>query len=178
MLTEAFYARLASHPKNSLNEVEKLFIAYRCFKECRNAIMHDGGTATARAAAAYQAYTSLTPADLRSKELPICPPVVAGDPIVLSLRGVVGFSDVILRLIATLDAEFACTARAENEFRVQWHGCFKASGRTNQLRYNLSTANIARRTEQIGRLVVKLGLPRPSKIGLLDRYLTAEGLVR
>ena len=34
-------------------------------------------------------------------------------------HGVVGFSDVILRLIATLDSELACALSAEDEFRAR-----------------------------------------------------------
>ena len=175
LLTRSFYPGLRSHPKNSLNEIEKLLIAYRCFKECRNAVMHAGGIAQTRTVSAYQAYLALTASDLRAKELPECPPVLAGNRVQLSLRGVVGFSDVILRLIATLDAEFACALHAEKEFRSQWLTYY--AGARSAKRYVLSTTNASRRDEQIGKLVRKLGLPTPSDFPLIESYLRAEGLV-
>lgn len=120
MLSTCIYSGLAAHPKNSASTLEALMRCYRCFKECRNSIMHHGGVASAAAAAAYQSYSSLSAHDLGLGQPPVCPPVLMGSRTALSLHGVVGFSDVILRLIATLDSELACASAAEDEFRAQW----------------------------------------------------------
>ena len=69
---------------------------------------------------AYQAYTLLSASDLNVAEKPVLSPVSLNKPITLSLRGVIGFSDIVLRIIATLDAEFSGSPLAEREFRDQW----------------------------------------------------------
>lgn len=102
MLYATFYTRLCTHSKNSRHHLEGLLICYRCFKECRNSIVHNGGIADQRAADAYTQYSALSPSTLPFHPTPTCAPVVKDSPVSLSLHGVVGFSDIILRLIATL----------------------------------------------------------------------------
>lgn len=164
MIQNAFYPILVQHPKNGIANLENLLIAYRCFKECRNALMHHGGDADARAVAAWQAYDSLTAATLGVKELPACPAVVLGAPVSLSLRGVVGFTEIILRLIATYDAEFACSSNAEREFQTRWKQKFKS-------RPVLKTKDPAERERQVGRLVRKIGFPQPMAAQVVEQYL-------
>jgi len=49
MLKDAFYGGLCTHPKNSIKTLEGLLTCYRCFKECRNTGMHNGGVADKKA---------------------------------------------------------------------------------------------------------------------------------
>jgi hypothetical protein len=164
MIQTALYPRLAQHPKNSVANLENLLVTYRCFKECRNALMHNDGIADGKAVGAWQNYTSLTAADLGVKEVPACPAVVLGAPIELSMRGVVGFTDIVLRLIATYDAELACSTNAEREFHVRWTRRFVS-------RPVLKSKDAAARQRQISRLVHKIGFPRPTDVPVVEKYL-------
>jgi hypothetical protein len=164
MIQTALYPKLTQHPKNGIANLDNLLITYRCFKECRNALMHNGGIADNKAVVAWQNYTSLTAAALGVKEVPTCPAVVLGTPVELSLRGVVGFTAIILRLIATYDAELACAANAEREFLARWTHRFKS-------RPVLKTKDLAARERQIIRLVHKVGFPRPTAIPVIEQYL-------
>jgi hypothetical protein len=182
MLKDAFYSELIRHPKNSLANLENLLVAYRCFKEYRNALMHNGGLADSKCVAGYQAFARLSSADLGVSEVPNVNQTTLGQPVILSLRGVVGFSDLILRLIATLDAELSCTQGAERELTEQWANHFAAPGRTKKSRYMLSV-DADKRATQIRRLVGKLGLPKPIVTGALEAYLKGhrwvfEGIVQ
>lgn len=170
MLTTSIYSGLSAHPKNSLPNLEALMKCYRCFKECRNSIMHNSGIATADAEGSFQSYSVLTGADLGLAQVPLCPAVVAGTRIILSLRGVVGFSDVILRLIATLDAELACAEPAEKEFKTLW---LSEVGKG----HSLKTRDERKRRQQVRKLVGKLGLPRPVRLDLIEKFLRANRLV-
>jgi hypothetical protein len=44
MIETAIYPKLVEHPKNGIANLENLLVAYRCFKECRNALMHNGNS--------------------------------------------------------------------------------------------------------------------------------------
>lgn len=102
--------------KYNLDKVQNWLLYFRYFKECRNCIIHDGGLTNQKVIDAYTAITSLTKEDLDVKECPITISTNLGDPIQLSLRGVVGFSQLILRLVCTFDVEFIKTDMAETYF--------------------------------------------------------------
>jgi hypothetical protein len=176
MLTSAFYDPLKRHFKNSLSKLNELFIAYRFFKELRNSLMHRGGNADDRVISAYTLYAGLTAQDLKAKEVPEVHAPVLDNGIELSLRGVVGFADVIRRLIATLDAEFACVTGAQAEVVAQWRDHFQATSRTKKKFYTLPSA-AGEREKMVRRLIVKIGLPRPVQVSLLGPYLLSQHLV-
>jgi hypothetical protein len=172
MLVTSFYHHLTKHKKNSLGTLEAQMIAYRCFKECRNSLMHGGGIASDMCAAAYDRYKPLSKSDLAAAEHPEMHSIVAGARIGLSIRGVVGFSEVILKLIATLDAELARTRGAEAELLAQWQTVI--GDKSN--RPTLPTSK-NRRKERIRMLVGKLGLPKPEQTGELETFLVERNLV-
>jgi hypothetical protein len=171
VLRPAFYDALRSSPKNALSNLENLLRCYRFFKESRNCLAHNGSIASPKAVEAYDAFAAIaTPASLGVAEVPIHHAAVLGQPILLNLRGVVGFSDIVLRLIVTLDAELSRSTRAERHLKDQWL-------RRNSRRYTLKSGNAQERVRQIQRLVGKLGLPRPKQTTALEAWLRAENLV-
>lgn len=169
-MKQAFYVALRKHPKNSSGKIENLLKAYRCFKEFRNALMHGGGIAESKCMDAYLQYSTLVPSDLGVSEMPKVLAPTLGSPIKLSLRGVVAFSDLILRLVATLDAEFACTVGAEKEFTSQWRTHFTEPGGARAKSFMLSS-HAATRERHVRRLVGKLGLPHPTDIAILETFM-------
>jgi len=176
MLKNAFYADLTAHPKNSLPKMENLLKAYRCFKEYRNALMHGGGIANQHCVDAYLEYSTLTASDLGISEVPKVIPPSLGKQVSLSLRGVVGFSEIILRLVATLDAEFSCTRGAERYLLLQWQYHFSESGKTRVKRFDLSPDN-DKRHRHLRRLIGKLLLPLPKDTDVLEAFLRNHRLV-
>lgn len=79
---------------------------YRYFKECRNCIVHSAGIANQRVLDAYNRISGFTTADLDVSEVPETYTPIVGKRIKLTLRGVVGFSQIILKLVSTFDVEF------------------------------------------------------------------------
>lgn len=175
MLVGAFYSELRKQRKNSLANIGDLLTCYRAFKECRNSFAHQNGLATQTAVDSYQAYITLTASSLGVPEKPALPPVLLNNQINFSLRGVIGFSDILLRIIATLDAEFACSEMAEREFRNQWIEKHAADGKIPRLMLRSSGKN--RRENQLARKVKNLGLPRPSKTAQIDAFLKQHNFI-
>jgi hypothetical protein len=150
-----------------MSSLESLLVCYRYFKECRNSIVHHGKTATDLSVQKYSRYNNLRIADLGVNEIPECFPTnIEGKPIRLSLRGTVGFGEIVLRLISTLDAELSKTVQAEPVFVSRWASVI---GSIRSLPSNTDDRNGA-----IVRLTRKLGLPAPvspaSLLPLLKRH--------
>lgn len=175
MLVGAFYSELRKQRKNSLSSIDDLLTCYRAFKECRNSFAHQNGLATQTAVDSYQAYVALTASSLGVPEKPVLPPVLLNDQITFSLRGVIGFSDIILRIIATLDAEFSCSGMAEREFRDLWIERHTVDGKIPRLLLRSSGKN--RRENQLARKVRKLGLPLPNQTAQIDAFLKLHNFI-
>ena len=169
MLRATFYDLLKSSPKNSLANLENLLHCYRFFKECRNCLAHNGGIADVRAVDAYTQFAA-TAAALDVTEVPAHEATLLAEQIRLHLRGVVGFSDIVLRIVSTLDAELSRSARSERHLKNQW---LARNGR----RYSLKTTNAVAKSRQIQRLIGKLRLPKPTQTVALEKWLRAEQLV-
>lgn len=172
MLKNAFYSSLVLHRKNSKAKLDNLLLCYRYFKESRNCLVHRGGIADTSAEQAYLAFSAVaTTADLGVSEVPNHSVVTLNSPIHLSLRGIVGFCDVVLRMIATIDAELSRAESAEKVFHQSWlnkHG----------KKYALKRPGRDARQAQITRLVQKLGYPSPSTTTAIEKYLLDNDLAR
>lgn len=107
-LVNALYnAYVAKNKGSKLSHLDDYLKIYRYFKECRNCIIHSGGRTNQKLINAYNDVSGLTAIDLDVAEVPEMEPVTAEDEIVkMSLRGVVGFSQIIIKLVEVLDMEF------------------------------------------------------------------------
>ena len=117
ILTAAFYPTYSAKRDRCYANIEALMKCYRVFKEARNCYMHNGLRADQKLIDAYNNYAPVaTKADLCVSEVPEFPIPVLNSEIQLSLRGVVGFSYIIIKILVSLDTELICSSAAENEF--------------------------------------------------------------
>jgi hypothetical protein len=114
VLVDAFYdVYITKNSCSKLAHLENYLKVYRFFKECRNSIIHRGGKADQRAIDAYNSTIGMTAADLDVKEVPEMFSVTNADEMVrISLRGVVGFSQIVLKLVEVIDAELIKMSKA------------------------------------------------------------------
>lgn len=155
-LQQCIYPVLKTNRKNSLPKLESLLICYRYFKEARNAVIHHGGVASQRALNAYLAFSGETAASLGVTEVPRHFPIgTIGDLVKLSLRGVVGFGEIVLKLVTTLDAELSQTTEAEAVFDSRWRAVI------GPMRY--LPASASEKEAKLVQLVRKLGLETPTQ---------------
>lgn len=116
-LINAFYDVYKGHSKHyDYSKLDNWLLFYRYFKECRNAIIHNGGQTTNRVVGAYSQIQNLTPSDLDVLEIPQSFSTKVDQPIRLSLRGVVGFSQLTIKIVSTLDVELIKAKNADNYF--------------------------------------------------------------
>lgn len=182
MVSACFAASLKQNKKCVTDtQLENLLVCYRFFKECRNAIAHSGSVADQKLVDAVTEYKALTALDLglREKknnatgkvkvpEAPAIGRVTLGAGVELSLRGVVGFSEIILRLITTLDCALALTPSGEAWFARTWKKRFgkRPFSPYREVRHG-----------EIANLVSDLNLPRAENLGTLAGFLKAQGLM-
>jgi hypothetical protein len=150
--------------------IDNLLVCYRYFKEMRNAIAHNGGRADQKLIDAYNDFTPIaTAATLGTPEVPHRHPLTAvGDPVKLSMRGVIGLSDIILRIIATYDADFSGYAFAETEILTRIGTTIK-----EQWVHSDDKKNNKRLTRSMNRF----GLPELHPTPDFKAFLKAHGLV-
>lgn len=152
---------LRANPKYGLAALDAQLKVYRYFKEARNCLVHRGGKADQRVVDAYNDITGLSLKDLgldgkkrRGKvvaEVPATLPAAAGDEVLLDLRGVVGLSDLVIRVMTTMDAEISRAATCEELLRKRWAITVKP-------KVNFPSTP-AKRAEVCRSVAAKLGLP-------------------
>ena len=116
-LESAFFQEYKNACTYDFAKLENYLLCYRCFKEVRNCFMHHNCVASQQLKKAFDSYIQIaTINDLGVKEVPIISTPVVGNSIQLKLRTVIGFSQIVRRIIIISDINLLCTKAAENEF--------------------------------------------------------------
>lgn len=169
-LSVTYYPIFKSSSKYSLNTMSNMMLAYRYFKEIRNCEMHSSRGASQGAEAAYQAFLPVSDKEsLGMKGDLDIEPIIIDEPVGLKLRGVVGFCDIVLRIIATIDAELCRSKQAEAIFRRMLKG---AKGQPKLL-----SGNVKRRRDQVKKFCLAAGLPEPANTEAAYRFLKSENII-
>lgn len=162
---------LASNRKYSPTHLEELLKCYRYFKELRNCLIHGSPGPSAMLKNAEATYACLNASSLGLTQCPEHIPSVDGIAPKLSLRGVSGFGEVVLKLVCTIDITVAGTAYAERDFKRRWKDKHGSSAKP------VAARGDSRRRSRIQILTKKLGLPNPFVDQALVDWLKAESLI-
>ena len=107
-------------PKRQDQHIDNLRLIYKYFKSCRNCCAHGNHQFTDICEANYNAIKTLTKEDCGINEFPKIVETRAGDPVKLILRGVVGFFDVLIKIINHYDIVASDKIAVENELLKRW----------------------------------------------------------
>ncbi len=169
MLKSAYYPIFLANKKYSQPQLGNLMLCYRYFKELRNAQVHSGGIANQTAVDAFNAFQPVSSmVHLGRKGELEFDPIVLGQRVSLNLRGVVGFTDVLIKIIATIDAELCRSIKAELVFEK----ALRSSGRRAML-----SANVKRRNAQTSSRCTAAGFPPPRDAEAVYKFLLAKRLI-
>lgn len=170
VMTNAFHTVYSTKRDRDYGNIVPLLKCYRVFKEARNCYMHHGCRADQRLIDAYNTYNqSVTLANLGVKELPQFPSPVLDETVHISLRGVVGFSYIVIKMLVSLDAELLCAQNAENEFINRFR-------EKHRILRNLKS-NIEGAKRQVVRYVTQCGYATPQAPEELTQLLLTHHLV-
>lgn len=100
--------------------IDNLRLVYKYFKSCRNCCAHGNRKFSSVAETNYEAIKDFTKDDCGVKEFPKIAITKSGDPLKLILRGIVGFYDVLIRIINHYDLVAADKLGVENELIKRW----------------------------------------------------------
>jgi hypothetical protein len=169
LLRSAYYPIFATNKKYSLPQLGNLMLCYRYFKELRNAQVHSGGIANQTAVDAFRAFQPVSSrAQLGRKGELEFDPVVLGQRVSLNLRGVVGFTDILIKIIATIDAELCRSTKAEQVFEK----ALRASGHRAML-----SVNVRKRNAQVSKRCTAAAFPPPRDAEKVYDFLLTKRLI-
>lgn len=169
-LAAALSPALVDNKKNSYAHLSTLLVCFRYFKELRNSLVHGSTQALQKLQVAELAYAAQTATTLGLTQRPEYIALAVGGAATPSLRGVVGFGEVVLRLVTTFDIALAPTTFGEKAFVARWtqtHGSVAMQ----------VPASSQHRAARIKVLVREIGLPPPVTTPAFTNWLKAEGLI-
>lgn len=172
VLVDALYnAYIIKNHKSRLVHLENYLKVYRYFKECRNSIIHKGGKTTRELISAYNSIKNLTLADLDVDELPLMAVVTTvNQEVKLPLRSVVGFSQIVIKLVEVLDAEFI---KADNAF-----DCFISQIKEFTPNPEGIPLDEHRAEKRIAGIMMRSGFLQPVHSNEFKRLLINKGILR
>lgn len=116
VIKDAYYAKYSSKKHRCFPNLNNLLICFRYFKQMRNCYMHNNCMANTELIDRYNEFSSITaPSALNMSEIPEHYAPALGQKIRLSLRGVIGFSQIVIQIMVTADAELLRSQYAEKE---------------------------------------------------------------
>lgn len=170
MMTNVFYPAYKANRKYSYQNITALLYCYRIFKEMRNALVHNGKVATQQCVNAFADYQNqCTPVTLGAKETPVVNHVSLDAPIVPSFRGVIGFTDIVIRILISYDCELIRTRGAEQYFLDKYKSMPESR--------NLPSANKVKANRQFLSKIRKCGFSIGSRVSDLQTFLISQGFI-
>lgn len=152
VLTDAFYNTYKNASGLDFSKIDNYMLMYRYFKAARNSFMHGNCIASQWLVDRYAEYSAIaTKNDLDVSEVPMIIPPVKDQKVRLNIRGVIGFSDFMQRILIISDITLLQTKAAEDEFIAR---------KPSRILPTLST-NSSRAKEQIGNVCERAGFLRP-----------------
>ncbi|MGF7211962.1 hypothetical protein GGE65_006584 [Skermanella aerolata] len=113
-IANSIYSSLSRTKKYSLSKLDNLLKCFRYFKELRNCYMHRGRKCDNRLFGWQSQFVVVAnEASLGMDFIPEHKIYKIGDDVSLSLHGVLGFTEVLLRIATTVDAELSATPVGE-----------------------------------------------------------------
>lgn len=116
-MRSAFYDVYGHSCKCCYPAMAPMLHCFRVFKEMRNAFVHEAGRASEQLVRRIGEYQRIcTRSSLHVNEVPVINLCAIGDVVVPVYRGIIGFTDVLIRILVSYDSELLCTTYGEAEF--------------------------------------------------------------
>lgn len=151
--------------------IDKLCDVYMYFKACRNCCSHGNSNFSTRAEKAFIKIKNFKSSDFKGmKEFPQIAPTESGKPLKLIFRGVVGFYDIIYRIVSYYDLVAADTIAIENELLNRWKNI------DNDIKLSF---NKEKRNSSIQKYLIntKMRAPLDDKLDIVYKFLQSNQLV-
>lgn len=170
VLKNCFYPVYSCKRDRCYSQIDNLMYCYRVFKEARNCYMHNNLKANQFLLDAYKDYTLHGSAtNLGVSEAPKFNIPQLNKPVEISLRGVVGFSYILIRILVSLDTELLRAKAAESEFISRYKRKHKV--------YRMLKKDAEQANRQVAGYVRQCGFSTPENIDEMKTFLLQKQLV-
>lgn len=168
IMNNAYFDAYKSVSRLDFSKLENYLVLYRYFKEARNCYMHHNFTASQAVVDAYNAFSVIaTPSQLDAAEVPVIISPVVGEKVHLSLRGVIGFSQFVRRILIISDTYLIKTSAAEEEF---------LSRKPADWKMRTLSSTLYKAKGQITKYSSKVGLVKPVYSTDYQQFLLTHGI--
>ena len=149
-------------------KLDNYMLMYRFFKEARNCYMHGNKIASQKVINAYNSYAPIsTLSDLDTNEVPIVNPPILRQPIQLNLRGIIGFSQFLRRILIISDINLIKAEAAEAELIQR---------KPQNWKIDTLSSNHMRCVQQLTKYTNSIGLLRPRWSLDYQNFMITNGL--
>ena len=163
-----FYPVYKTNKKYSYQRIDAILYCYRVFKEIRNSFVHNAKLTTQRCLDAYADYAAnCSKGALAVDEVPIVNSMILNEKISPSFRGVIGFTDIVIRLLVSYDSELIQTNAAERYFL----GKFRALSENRKM----LSSNQGKAQKQLAGRIRKCGFATPANVQDIKQFLSSKG---
>lgn len=170
VLRNSFYMVYLGKRERCYSQIIALMHCYRIFKEARNCYMHNGLKASQNLVRAYSDFLPYaTTTALGVSEVPEFFVPTLGNEVEISLRGVVGFSYILIKIMVSLDTELLCARAAEKEFLDRYNA-------KHRILRTLKPDVVGARA-QVRRYVQNCGFAKPDNVDDMISFLLSNHLI-
>jgi hypothetical protein len=113
--------------------------------------------------------SALSTTDTGTKVIPKWTPLNVDEKLEISLPGVMGFAEVVLKIVVTLDVLLSTTQHAEVAFTDAWKNSYESDRRT-------LPGDKQKRLQRLASIASKSAFGRPAAIQELEDLLKSYGL--
>ena len=168
IMTSVFYPCYQANKKYNYVNIVAMLYCFQMFKKIRNSLVHAGRSVTQQCLSAFQDYQQYcTCASLGVSEVPQINSLVLGNTLVPSFRGVIGFTDIVIRILISYDCELVKTSMAEQYFLTKFHQAKVTNG--------FPSSNRGKALKELSARIRKCGFIIPANVSTLQSFLVSKG---
>jgi hypothetical protein len=174
VMVRDFFPTLRQGKLNRWSTVNEHLMAYRYFKECRNAFIHSDGCATTEVIDSYSKLAAIQTNRSDVFEHPFkLPAPFLEKRVTLNLRDCVLLSTVVHRLICTFDAALSVCVQSEKLVESRLRAVISKDSKWKHL-----PSDPVKRTQRLHGLLAKARIPEPQDFNNVASWMKNEGLIR
>lgn len=175
LMKSEFLTTLTASKLNCWSEIEAHLVAYRYFKECRNAFIHSDGTATQDVLdwlAKLRAEQTRLPSPFRNAFA--LPAQSFAEPIKLNMRDCILFSTIIRKLICTFDAALSVAAASEVLLENRLRNLL---GTGTSAKWVSLPHDPAKKEQRVHRMLAASRIPEPANFSNVMAWMQTKAII-
>lgn len=175
LMVAEFFPTLVKSKLNCWPNVEAHLVAYRYFKECRNAFIHSDGTVTQEVLDWHAKLVLVQAAQPSPFRKAFALPVQSlGERIALHMRDCILFATVMRKLICTFDAALSVAAASELLLEQRLRRLIGTGGSS---KWTNLPGDPVKKAQRVNRMLAASRIPEPNNLANVMTWMQAKALI-